>query len=75
MLLISNTEDASYVIADGFDEALIGIGSQFGKPIAVYDKKKCLEILEREMPPEDAEEYFSFNVEGSWVGEQTPIFL
>jgi hypothetical protein len=23
----------------------------------------------------EAEEYFSFNTEGAWVGEQTPIFL
>jgi hypothetical protein len=28
-----------------------------------------------EMDHEVAEEYFQFNVEGAWVGEQTPIFL
>jgi hypothetical protein len=27
------------------------------------------------MTHEEAEEYFSFNVEGAYVGEQTPVFL
>jgi hypothetical protein len=27
------------------------------------------------MEPEEAEEYFQYNVEGSWVGEATPVFL
>jgi hypothetical protein len=26
------------------------------------------------MSQEEAEEYFSFNVEGAWVGENTPLF-
>jgi hypothetical protein len=27
------------------------------------------------MSEEEAEEYFQYNVEGAWVGENTPIFL
>jgi hypothetical protein len=27
------------------------------------------------MPPEEAEEYFEFNVGGAWIGENTPIFM
>jgi hypothetical protein len=28
-----------------------------------------------DMDEEEAEEYFQFNVEGAWVGKNTPIFL
>lgn len=64
------------LFADGFDEALIGTARKIsGNLIAVYDREKCLEVLSRDMSPEEAEEYFSFNVEGAWVGEGTPIFI
>jgi hypothetical protein len=69
-------EDENLLLADGFEKAFLGIGRQFGKPLAIYDKEKCLEILmEDGMDYEEAVDYFSFNVEGSYVGEQTPIFL
>lgn len=63
------------VLADGFEEAFIGIARQFNTPFAVYDKEKCLEILEKDMPYEEAMEYFSYNVEGAYMGEHTPAFL
>jgi len=69
-------EEESVILADGFENAFIGIGRQFGKPISVYDREKCIHILEEQgMSAEEAEEYFSFNTEGAWVGDQTPIFL
>jgi hypothetical protein len=69
-------EDENVLLADGFDDAFVGIGRQFGRPIAVYDRFECIEILIRDgMSEEEAEEYFQFNVEGAYVGENTPIFL
>ena len=69
-------EDESVLLADTFESAFIGIGRQFGNPISVYDREKCIQILEEQgMSRDEAEEYFSFNTEGAWVGEQTPIFL
>ena len=64
--------------ADGFDDAIIGIGSRCGQPdLLVYDVDTALDILmDRDgMDYEEAQEYFSFNVEGAWVGEGTPIWL
>lgn len=63
------------LLADGFDEAIIGI-SQCNTPKAVYDTKKCIEILiERDkMSEEEAVEFFQHNVVGSYMGEKTPIF-
>lgn len=69
-------DDYSILLADGLDEAFIGIGWQFNTPLAVYDREKCIEILESQgMTPEEAQEYFYFNTQGAYVGEQTPIFL
>ena len=33
------------IVADGFEDALIGVGQQFNKAMAVYDRQKCIEIL------------------------------
>lgn len=66
------------MFADGFDDAIIGLGQQFSrKPIVVYDRPKCIEILMKRdgMSHEEAEEFFEFNTQGAWVGEQTPMFV
>ena len=65
------------LLADGFEDALIGLGFQFNTPIAVYDRAQCLHILMTRdgMTEEDAEEYFSFNVIGAYMGRRTPVFI
>ena len=66
------------LFADGFDEAILGVAERCSQPVLVlYDADKCIEILMREdgMTREDASEYFSFNVTGAWMGENTPLFL
>lgn len=70
--------DPEIVLADGFDEALVGLGQRCGQPsVAIYDREKCIRILiERyNLPWTMAEEFFDFNVSQSWVGDRTPIFL
>ena len=64
------------LFANGFDDALIGIVERAGlPPIACYNKEKCIEILMKDMSLEDADDYFYYNVVGSYVGENTPCFL
>ena len=65
------------MLADGFEDAFIGIGQQFNRHFAIYDRQKCIEILmERdELNEEEAEEHFEFNVVGAWVGHGTPVFV
>ena len=63
------------LLADGFSEALIGMGNRFTFDVAVYDYNKCIEILARDMSQEEAVEYFEFNVSGAYVGEHTPVFV
>jgi len=62
--------------ADGFDEAIVGIVERFGdsEAIILYDKEKVISILMKDMPREDAEEYFYYNILGAYVGEGTPAF-
>jgi len=71
-------DDECIMLADGFENAFLGIAIQFGNPPhAVYDRKKCIDILMEDdnMSYEEAEEYFQFNVEGAYVGKSTPSFL
>ena len=65
------------LLADGFEQALIGFGYQFNYPVAVYSRKRCMDILvdRDDMSYEEAMEYFDFNVAGAYVVESTPIFL
>lgn len=65
------------LFADGFDKAFIGVGTQFNTDIAVYGRKEVLKILVNEhgMTLEEAIEYFEFNIQGAWVGPETPMFL
>jgi len=67
--------DQVALLADGLDEAFLGIDTSGDEPRAVYSTEKCIEILAREMGREDAVEYFDFNVAGAYVGPQTPIFI
>ena len=67
-------EDAMF--AEGFEKALVGMCFRFGQPVtALYDIDMCLQILSKDMSIEEADEFFSFNVLGAWVGESTPTFF
>lgn len=71
--LIEAHPDSTFLIADGFDDAVIGY--HYPSERLIYSVKKCIEILMEEgMTEEDALEHFSYNVEGSYVGERTPIW-
>lgn len=60
------------MVADGYDKAVIGVDEKSLR--LIYSVSKCLSILEETMTPEEANEWFNYNVEGSYMGEQTPIW-
>lgn len=75
-LLEKYAEYEGMVFYDNLEDAFLGISYRCGEePVAVYAMDKVLEILEKDMSPEDAREHFNFNILGQWVGDQTPIFL
>tara|TARA_R110002072_G_scaffold150561_3_gene298998 strand:+ start:55 stop:315 length:261 start_codon:yes stop_codon:yes gene_type:complete len=60
----------------GFDEAIIGIGSQYSKSVCVvYSEQKIIDKLAEEMSYEDAEEYYGFNIACAFMGPHTPIII
>lgn len=61
-----------FLIADGFNDAIIGVDSDSMR--LIYSVTKCVEILSKDMSEEEAVEYFDYNVRGSYVGERTPIW-
>ena len=69
--------DQETLLADGFENALIGFGYRHHQQVAIYDYRKCIEVLmgRDHMSEEDATEYMDYNVVGSYVGEYTPIFF
>jgi len=64
------------LLADGFEDALIGHVQQFNKTLALYDYEKCVAILmfRDKMTDEEAREFLEFNTLGAYVGENTPAF-
>lgn len=63
--------------ADGFEDALIGYGTQFNKDLAIYDYEECVIVLMKRdgMSDEEAREYMEYNVCGAYMGNNTPVFL
>ena len=66
-------------LADGFETAFVGstISAFSREQVALYDYDLCIKVLveDQQMTEEEAIEYFDYNVIGSWVGEDTPIFI
>ena len=97
LVAFCNEYDSEILLADGFEEAFLGVGSAFhDEPVAVYDRNKCIDMLAKDFKRhadsniteqktwndneetdfyEQAMEYFEYNVQGSYVGDKTPIFL
>ena len=65
------------MFANGFDEAIIGLDTSDEIFRVVYDIDKIIEISTKddETTEEDALEYFYNNIQGSYVGAGTPIYI
>ncbi len=66
-----------FTIPDGYPEAFVGATNDGEEARAVYDREKIIALLMEvdEMSREDAEEHFSFNIEGAAHPETGPIFI
>ncbi len=70
--ILEKYPDEDFLLADGFDEAIIGVDEKSMR--IIYSISKSIEILMKDMSEEDAFEYFYYNVSGAYVGEKTPIW-
>ena len=67
-------ENTELLLADGFDDAIIGVCSRSMR--VIYDYDLMIEVLEDEgMTEMEAIEHLEFNVLNAWVGDQTPIYM
>ena len=73
-LIIEQFPEESFLVADGFDDAIIGVEQASMR--LVYSEKRCIETLCLDgMDYEEAIEHFEYNVKGAYVGDKTPIWV
>ena len=76
--LMRQLEESDALLADGFEDALIGLVERAGGmgPVALYDLDKCRDVLMQrdEMTWEGAQEFLDANVTCAWVGDGTPCY-
>ena len=69
-------DDVLFLEPATFDDAILGVATRAdGMTVVAYDRSRCIDVLARDMPREEAEEFFEFNTAGAWVGEGTPVFV
>ena len=71
--IIEAFPEESFLTADGFDNCIIGLEAISMR--LIYSKSKIImQLVSEGLTLEEAFEHFSYNIEGSYVGEQTPIW-
>jgi hypothetical protein len=65
--------DELVLLLDGLDEAFIGLTTDSSR--AVYDVDKIIKCLSKDMSEEAAWEYYEYNIECAYVGENTPLYV
>lgn len=73
--LADESPDILLLDEEKYDEALLGIVYKTTGMVAVYDTIKIIEILNQEMSYEDSVDWYEFNIAGSYMGDQTPIYM
>ena len=74
---LADEQEYDLTVMDGFDDCIVGIVERCSdSPVVCYDREKVIaQLMSEGMSEEEAEEYFSFNQMGAWVGDSTPYFL
>ena len=68
--------DGGMLVADGFDDASIGTVNRDGETVFAYSKKMIVKsLIAQGMNRDEANEYYSFNIECAYVGLKTPVFI
>jgi len=74
--IMESYPDEKFIIADGFDAAIIGVDINSMK--LIYSVKRAIEILQEDRQPDDEEDsaadHFFYNVAHACVGPDTPIW-
>jgi len=75
--LVEEYGDADLLFMDGYDDAIIGVCTQYGRELVVaYSHEKVLEMsVKTGSTYEEAIEFFEYNQVGAYMGEKTPVFI
>ena len=73
--LMEVLEQEECLLADGFDDALVGYSTGIDTK-AVYDVGKMIDVLVSQgMDHDDAVEYLEYNTFGAYMGPKTPLYV
>jgi len=67
--------DPELLFADGFDDCILGLTFRNGIAVVLYSGSQVVKSLAKQMPVEEAYEYFDFNILDAYVGPRTPVFI
>ena len=74
-----NQIEGSFMLLEpaDMDAAIVGLAAApGGSSVTCYDRDLVVDILMKDgMDRDEAEEFFSFNIEGAYMGEETPVYL
>lgn len=72
--IVEAYDEETFLKADGFDEAVIGVDDKSMR--LIYSVSKCYEILMKDgMDYDSAVEYFEFNTKSAYVGEKNTYLV
>jgi hypothetical protein len=73
--MISRHPEGEFVVAEGFDEAVVGYDPRNER--LIYDRNRMVEILMKEenMNQDEAWEFLEYNVFDTYMGNETPVFI
>ena len=63
------------VVLGDLNNCILGMCITKGQHLLIYDGDMILRHFEKSMSPEEAYEYYIFNVETAYFGEGTPVIL
>ena len=72
--ILENFTEEEITLADGFDEAVIGI--EISSMRLVYSVRMVIDIMmDRDgMDEQEAIDWYEYNMQSTWVGDTTPIW-
>jgi hypothetical protein len=70
-------DELLFIDPEKFDKCIVGVAFRCGmQSSVVYDRDELIKVyMDEGMTEEEASEWISFNVEGAYVGETTPLIM
>ena len=67
--------DPTILVADGFDDCIIGLTFRDDELVALYSAECIIAKLSEDMTEDEAIEFFDYNIAGAYMGVKTPKYI